>query len=98
MSGVDTRARLGERAEGRVDGGCISSGLVGVTFSYSLSFDDLRGSGITTLPSASCGDRDAGIWLPLRCRLEGIPRAEARLLAIDEVRSRCGDGMIGEEW
>ena len=55
----------------------------------SASFD-LR-CGLTILPSACCwasaGDEACALR---RCLFDGIPRAEARLLAIEEPTSRCG--------
>ena len=61
----------------------------------SSSLDLARRAVGMSLPSATCGDRVVGSWLPRRWRLEGMPRAEARLLAMEEVRSRCGDASSG---
>lgn len=47
--------------------------------------------GLTIFPSACCWAKTGrGAWPLLRCLLDGIPRAEARLLAIEELASRCG--------
>lgn len=51
---------------------------------------DLRG-GIRILPSAWCWARTGDETWPLRrCLLDGMPRAEAKLLAMEELASRWG--------
>ena len=80
-----------------VDG---ASGVIGtfsvvggdVVFAAASPSFDLLG-GVKTLPSAFWWAKTGEeAWpLPLlRCRLEGIPRADARLLAMEELMSRGG--------
>lgn len=57
----------------------------------SPSFDLL--CGVKTLPSAFCWAKTGEETWPLpllRCLLDGMPRADARLLAIEELMSRGG--------
>ena len=89
---------MGSAAEDSlVDG---ASGIIGafsvacgaaVLGDASPSFDLL--GGVKTLPSALCWAKTGEeAWpLPLlRCLLDGMPRADARLLAIEELTSRGG--------
>ena len=60
MSGLETRARLGDKADVRRDrGGEKLSVMSAALSSCSLSFETLRG--FLMRPSASWGDRDVGI-------------------------------------
>lgn len=46
--------------------------------------------GLRTFPSAFGGRSGDDVCLSLRCMLDGIPRADARLLAMEELISRGG--------
>lgn len=54
-----------------------------------------RRPGVVSFPSACCVEEAGEAGLPRRCwRLGGIPRAEARLLAMEELMSRGGSGCV----
>ena len=95
VSGVGIWAHVGDKAEGRGVLLLGSSVLTSDVLSCPPSLDLL--CGLTSLASAICGDIEAGIWFPLLCLFEGIPLADARLLAMEELGSRCGGGSNGDE-
>ena len=95
VSGVGILAGAGDKAEGRGARLAGSSVFASSVLSCSPSLDLL--CGLTSLPSAICGDIEAGIWFPLVRLFDGIPLADARLLAMEELDSRCGVESSGEE-
>jgi len=54
-----------------------------------------RRPGVVSFPSACCDEEAGEAGLPRRCwRLVGMPRAEARLLAMEELMSRGGNRCV----
>lgn len=79
---------VGDWEYGSVGPGAFSDIDEGVDFALCSPNLDLLG-GLNTFPSALCWAKTGeDAWPLLRCLFDGIPRADARLLAIEELISR----------